>query len=131
MAFPNLLTSAVKALHQGVGNDLVEYRQRSDTGTLEEGLWTPGAWGAWAELPKPYVANHDATDDRETAPDGNRSRGRMRVFCSNVAALQATATPLRQGDELRARGRTWRVQSVSDYSERSAHVEIRALAQDA
>lgn len=126
MAFPNLVTTAIAALN--VAGETLQYRAVS-TGVDAQGYAT-GTPGAWADVPRPYVLTHQPDDRRETAPDGDRSRGSLLV-CLGATGPGIGGQPIGKGDELLFGGRVWVVEETRDYSGRSSHRELVCALRDA
>ena len=128
MPFPNLLNTAVKALH--VAGEPVQYRTRG-AATLEAGEVTQGAWGAWTDVPAPYVVDHLQTDTRMVAQDGDRLDGRINLYVTKQAN-GIGVIPLGQGDQVRlvTSGRVYKYDDDSDFSERAGFVRYLCVRLD-
>lgn len=118
--FPNLAASALAALHvPAAGSEPVQYRTRGAS-SLYAGKVTPGAWGSWTDLPRPYVVDHLQTGSRSVAQDGDRIVGRLNLYCLQLANGLGSI-PIGKGDQIRlvTSDRTYVVDDVSDWDERA------------
>ena len=126
MSFPNLVATALSALH--APGEVLEYRAVS-TAVSAVGFVTSTP-GSWALVPAPYVVSHQPDDRRESAADGDRYRGSL-LICLGATGPGPGGPPLGRGDEIRYEGRIWVIEEARDYSGRSHHRELVCALRDA